>query len=87
MGEVFTETFIDEQIASLKVQLAENVAAMTAAREAQQYSLDTGQSRQSAQRAQLSQLSRDRKSILEELAHWESMKSTGGGSAYVRPAF
>ena len=82
----FDKAFIEEQIASLKVQLAENAAGLAKAREAQQYSLDTGQTRQSVMRAQLSQLQNDRKAIMTELQFWQSQLK-GGASRYVRPVW
>lgn len=86
MSSVFDTAFIDAQIASLKTQLTENTTALTKAREAQSYSLDTGQTDQSVKRAELTQLQADRKAILDELAYWDAQKN-GTGGTYARPGF
>lgn len=86
MASPFTEAEIQEQIAILKAQLAEVNTAISKALEAQQYSLDTGQTRQSVQRAQLSQLRKQKESILADLQRWQDQLS-GGGGTYARPAW
>lgn len=84
MSCIWTRAEIEEQIASLKLQLAENTAATAAARKTQTYSLDTSQSRQSVTRTSLNQLRKERTAILSELSTWQSYLCN---STHVRPGW
>lgn len=86
MASPFTQTEIQAEITILKAQLVEVNTAISKTLEAQQYMLDTGQTRQSVQRAQLSQLRRQRESILAEIQRWQDQLS-GGGGTYACPAW
>jgi hypothetical protein len=86
----FTKEEIEAQIAALKTQLTEVSAAISATLKSQQYSLDTGQTRQSVMRAQLSQQQNTRKAILDEIAYWQSLlceingEAGGSGGSVIR---
>jgi len=82
----FTTAEIEEQITSLKALLAENAASMSAALKSQQYSLDTGQTRQSVMRQQLSQIRNNRTAILQELQYWQGLLD-GTASTHMVPGF
>lgn len=77
----FTKEEIEAQIAALKTQLTEVTAAISAAMQNYQYSLDTGQTRQSVMKQQLSQLQNQRKAILDEIEYWNSMLCELNGGA------
>jgi hypothetical protein len=80
----FTQEEIEAQIASLKTLLSETVAAISAAMKTQQYSLDSGQTRQSVMRQQLSQLKNQRQAIIDEIQYWQGLlcelEGEAGGS-------
>lgn len=91
----FTKEEIEAQIASLKTLLSETVTAISAAMKTQQYSLDTGQTRQSVMKQQLAQLKNQRQAILDEIQYWQSLlcelegeaAGTGGSVTRIVPSW
>jgi len=77
----FTKEEIEAQIATLKTQLGEVSTAISAAMKNQQYSLDTGQTRQSVMKQQLAQLKNQRKAIIDEIDYWQSLLCETNGEA------
>lgn len=86
MTNVFTEAEIQARIAVLKAELLEADAAISKCLEAQQYTLDTGQTRSSVLRVQLSQLRAHRAALLAELQELQDML-TGTASYVARPGW
>jgi hypothetical protein len=82
----FTTTEIAEQITALKAMLIENTTATSAALQSIQYSLDTGQTRQSVMRQQLSQLRGHRSALLQELHYWQGL-ADGSVSTHLVPGY
>lgn len=91
----FTKEEIEAQIAALKALLLENTTAISAAMKTLQYSLDTGQTRQTVMKQQLSQLKNQRQAILDEIQYWQGLlcelegeaAGTGGSVTRIVPSW
>ncbi len=86
MTSALTEAEIEAQIEVLKTELSETNTAISKCLEAQQYTIDTGQTRHSHMRVQLSQLRAHRRELLAELQDLQDMIS-GSASYVARPGW
>lgn len=83
---VFTEAEIEARVTILKAELLETDTAISKCLEAQQYTIDTGQTRHSHMRAQLSQLRAHRRELMAELQELQDLIS-GSASYVARPGY
>lgn len=83
---VFDRAFVEERIATLKDQILEADASISAAMKTLTFSLDTGQTRQSVTRQQITSLKSTRASLIAELAYWQGQLN-GTGATRVIPGF
>ena len=82
-----TTAELDQEIADTKTDIANTRAALTAVLTgAQQYTIDTGQTRQTVNRANLSSLRLMLNSLKNDLAVLEAIRCRSG-SFYGRPSF
>lgn len=77
MASLFDTAFIQARIDELKAELTTIVTSIASAQTASQYSIDTGQTRQSVSRQSLGQLQNRRNAILSELAYWDALLNNG----------
>lgn len=84
---VWTQTEILDNIAALKVELSALAVSLAKTRDVQQYSLDTGQSRQMVMRQQVSQLEKSRIRILSEIDYWKQMLPGCADARNMRPGW